>query len=82
MKQRNLTDIQIIVLMMKLQGNNNYSISQVLGIHPATVSCKWTAIKKGIAKGAYNNLPEHLNASHDLFEDATPQRQVETPNNQ
>ena len=72
MKQRALTDIQLTVIMMKIHGNNNYAISQVLGIHPDTVSCKWSAINRGIAKGAYNNLPKHLNASGDLFEDATP----------
>lgn len=71
MKQRPLTRIQLTVIMMKMHGNNNYAISQVLGIHPDTVSNKWTAIQRGIAKGAYNNLPDHLSDSGDLF--AIPQ---------
>lgn len=67
MKQRPLTKIQLTVLTMKLAGNGNYAISQVVGIHPDTVSNKWTAIQKGIAKGAYNNLPDTLNSTGDLF---------------
>ena len=71
MKQRALTNIQLTVLTMRMVGRSNYTISAVLGVHPDTVSCKWRAIQKGIAKGAYNNLPESLNATGDLFECAT-----------
>jgi DNA-binding CsgD family transcriptional regulator len=67
MKQRPLTDIQLTVLTLKQLGNTNYAISQVLGCHPDTVSNKWTAIKRGIAKGAYNNVPGNLNTTQDLF---------------
>lgn len=67
MKQRALTDIQLTVLNLKRLGNTNYAISQVLGCHPDTVSNKWTAIKHGIEKGAYHNLPVDMRVSKDLF---------------
>lgn len=66
-KQRPLTEIQLTVLNLKLDGATNDYISQVLGIHPATVSCKYSDIKRGIAKGAYNNLPERINHQGSLF---------------
>lgn len=67
-KQRPLTDIQLTVLKMKLEGKTNYQISAVLGIHPDTVSCKYSDLKRGIAKGAYNNLPIEMRSTGDLFE--------------
>lgn len=67
-KQRPLTDIQLTVLRMKLDGNSNDQISAVLGIHPATVSNKYSDLKRGIAKGAYNNLPSDMRSTGDLFE--------------
>jgi len=67
MKQRPLTKIQLTVLTMKLAGDSNDQISHVLSIHPATVSNKYSAIRRGIAKGAYNNLPNELNINGDLF---------------
>jgi hypothetical protein len=67
-KQRPLTDIQLTVLKMKLDGKTNYQISDVLGIHPATVSCKYSDLKRGIAKGAYNNLPSEMRSTGDLFQ--------------
>lgn len=67
MKQRSLTKIQLTVLTMKLAGNSNYAISRVLGIHPDTVSNKYSDIRRGMAKGAYNNLPNELNINGDLF---------------
>lgn len=67
MKQRPLTDIQLTVIRMRMEGKSNQAIGHTLSIHPATVSCKWRAIQKGIAKGAYNNLPDDLCTSKDLF---------------
>ncbi len=66
-KQRSLTDIQLTVLTLKNAGNSNYVISQVLGLHPNTVSKKYADIRKGIAKGSYNNLPENINPNGSLF---------------
>lgn len=68
-KQRPLTKIQMTVLRLKLLGNDNYKIAQVLGIHPDTVSHKYSDIRKGIAKGAYNNLPPEVNLNGDLFQE-------------
>jgi transcriptional regulator len=65
-KQRPLTQIQLTVLTLKLDGATNQSIAEILGIHPATVSCKYSDIKRGIAKGAYNNLPENLSYQQSL----------------
>lgn len=67
MKQRPLTDIQLTVIRMKHDGRSNAAIAAALSIHPATVSCKWRDIRKGIAKGAYNNLPDDLCVTGDLF---------------
>ena len=67
-KQRNLTDIQLKVIEMKMSRNSNAQIAAVIGVHPDTVSCKWRDIQKGIAKGAYRNLPDHLSVTGDLFE--------------
>lgn len=66
-KQRRLTDIQLTVLNMKLAKRTNAEIACVIGVHPATVSCKWRDIQKGIKKGAYNNLPGDFPATKDLF---------------
>ena len=55
---------------MSLAGKSNFEIANVLGIHPATVSCKRRDMEKGIKKGAYNNLPDHLRATGDLFENS------------
>lgn len=68
MKQRPLTEIQLTVLNMSLGGKSNSEIAYALSIHPDTVSCKRRAIEKGIKKGAYNNLPDHLKATGDLFD--------------
>lgn len=53
---------------MSLGGYSNYEIARVIGVHPDTVSCKRRGIETGIKKGAYNNLPEHLRATDDLFD--------------
>lgn len=67
MKQRPLTQKQLTVLSMKMAGHTNAAISAVIGVHPDTVSNKYSAIVKGIDKGAYNNLPDTLRLSGDLF---------------
>lgn len=67
MKQRALTDIQLTVLKMHFNGRSNLEIAAVIGVHPATVSCKLRDIRKGMAKGAYHNLPQELNLNGDLF---------------
>lgn len=67
MKQRLLTEIQLTVLTMKLAGNSYFEISQVLHIHPATVSGKYAAIRRGISKDAYSNVPDVQNVNGDLF---------------
>jgi len=69
MKQRPLTETQLTVLNMKLNKHSNNEIAAALGIHPDTVSNKWTAIQSGIGKGAYNNIPGHVSFNLDLFND-------------
>jgi len=68
MKKRALTEMQLTVLNMKLNKHTNNEIASVLGIHPDTVSNKWTAIQLGIKKDAYNNVPGHVSFNMDLFE--------------
>lgn len=70
MKQRALTHTQLTVIQMRMAGNNNSSIAAVIGVHPDTVSNKYCDILKGIAKGAYNNLPMEMRVTGDLFEHA------------
>lgn len=67
MKQRALTEIQLMVLTMHMVGKSNIEIGEVISVHPATVSCKLRDIRKGMAKGAYNNLPPEINGTLDLF---------------
>lgn len=74
-KQRPLTEVQLVVIHMKMAKKTNDEIAIAVGIHPATVSCKWRAIQKGIAKGAYNNLPTSMNFSGDLFDEPIQQNQ-------
>ncbi len=68
MKQRPLTEIQLTVLQMKLSGCSREGIGAKLCIHPDTVSGKYQAIMRGIAKGSYNNLPAEYRATGDLFD--------------
>ncbi|MGV3581879.1 MAG: LuxR C-terminal-related transcriptional regulator [Methylophilus sp.] len=66
-KQRQLTEIQLSVLTMRLNGKTTNEIASKLGIHPNTVSKKYRAMMRGIAKGAYSNLPAEFSATGDLF---------------
>lgn len=71
MKQRPLTDIQRRLLEMDVAGATDAAIAAELGVHVKTVALKRAAIRKGIAKGAYNNLPS-IPASGDLFGENMP----------
>lgn len=67
MAQRDLTDKQRRLIEMDVAGATDAAIAEELGIHIKTVQIKRAAIRRGIAKGAYQNLPA-MPASGDLFE--------------
>ena len=66
MKQRQLTEIQRRLIELDVAGARDEAIAHELGIHVGTVRAKRAAIRRGIAKHAYSNLPD-MPATHDLF---------------
>lgn len=68
-KQRPLTDKQRKLLELDAAGATDEVIAAELAIHPGTVRAKRAALRRGIAKGAYSDLPA-MPASGDLFSGA------------
>ncbi|MBI3146350.1 MAG: hypothetical protein HYZ18_14080 [Pseudogulbenkiania sp.] len=66
MKPRNLTDQQRRLIEMDMAGATDAAIAEALGIHTGTVRAKRAAIRRGMKKGAYTDLPA-IPATMDLF---------------
>ena len=69
MAKRHFTKQQIILLQMRKDGASTDAIAEALGVQPATVRAKESAIRRGISKRAYL-VPQGLAFVQqlDLFE--------------
>ena len=71
LKQRTLTDKQRKLLEMSRDGESDFAIALELGVHIGTVRLKRSALRQGIAKGAYSDIGDLAKSrTGDLFEAA------------